>query len=254
MNNDFATKAGLPLNGVNLATINKLRAALQDEYGVTMPQVCEAASYSMAMVVRFALGLSASGGMTCGIVRDCLSGWVVAATLRHLVNAGADAQVILIPEGAHSPNLTLQLKPLEAMGLPIYDWTPSPDQEDLISVIQSCHNTLVGLFDPLLPDWKPDLAPLISVLNEVPTPNHSVELPYGIDPDSGKANSTPLFSSSTLSLGAPLKGLVAGNEYAGRHYVCDISITKALYLSAGQDLCPLFSDQPVVQILKPEVE
>jgi hypothetical protein len=51
-----------------------------------------------------------------------------------------------------------------------------------------------------------------------------------------------------LSLGAPLKGLNPGKNYVGRHYLCDISFSHAIYQKHGGDLSGFFSDQPVIQI------
>jgi hypothetical protein len=94
----------------------------------------------------------------------------------------------------------------------------------------------------------PNLAGIIGVLNEGRTPVHAVELPGGIDPNSGKALGTSLFASSTLSLGAPLAGLSAGRDRVGRHYVCDVSLSKDLFDRAGVPWSPIFAEQPVVQI------
>ena len=93
----------------------------------------------------------------------------------------------------------------------------------------------------------------VKVLNECQTPVHSVDAPLGINVDSGAPGADPLYSSSTLSLGVPFVGLADGNEYVGRHYVCDISATRALYTQdSGDDLGWLFAEQPVTQIVAVE--
>ncbi len=243
----FRTKTGILLPGFGSANILNMRKALQAEYGITTAQIVEASSYSMAMVVRFALGLSSEGGEVVAIVDDCLAGYTVLATARHLVNSGAKAHIFLGSDSS-SVDLELQLKPLLRTGVPI-DPLPAEISEDspLAQLIGSSHNLLLGIYKDGQAS-NPRYNSLISTLNELQTPIHCVEAPNGIDPNTGEQQEPVLFASSTLSLGAPLAGLFKSSDLAGRHYLCDISIASALYTSEGFDLSPLFSEQPVLQI------
>ena len=222
---------------------------LTDSYGLCAAQLVEAASYSMAMVVRYALGLSSEGGRVGVLASDCLAGWTALATLRHLTNAGASGFVALFERGAQrSPDLVQQLKPLQRCGVEVIAIPPKIALDDPFSCkIAECHNTLCGLFelDYQIDRQRPDL---MEVLNELSTPIHSIVCPPGVDPDSGEAGSSVIYASSTLSLGVPLQGLVKAADFAGRHYLCDLSVAPALYADLGFDLSLLFSEQPVVQI------
>jgi len=244
----FKTKTGQELPGVAASAALEMRRALQSEYGISPTQIAEAAGYSMAMVVRYALGLSAQEGLVCVIARDGLHGLIALATLRHLVNGGAaGAALISVGETPRSPELEAQLKPLIAMGVPIEDLEPLYQGGYLDKILGDCHNVLWGASDPAA-NALPGLSGVIGVLNEVRTPVHAVELPAGVDPDGGGPIGTALFASSTLSLGAPLVGLNPGRDTVGRHYVCDISLTKELFEKAGVAWIPVFAEQPVVQI------
>ena len=220
---------------------------LIDELGISRVQRIEAASYSMAMVVRYALGLSATGGKVTALVGDSLAGGVALATLRHLVNAGAEGCVLcLSPIAELSPVLREQLAPLERMNVSITHCTDAAPGSSTHTTIESSHNVIVGLFEAS--ETNALLGPLVTLLNELHTPAHAIEAPLGVDPGTGAA-ATPLFASSTLSLGAPLVGLSAGGEYVGRHYLCDISATADIYRqSATANLTSLFAEQPIVQI------
>jgi NAD(P)H-hydrate repair Nnr-like enzyme with NAD(P)H-hydrate epimerase domain len=252
----FVTRNGQTFCGLSRASLQQLRLALHTEYGLLPCQLAEAASYSMAMVVRYALGLSAKDGRVCAIVGDHLSGHIALATLRHLVCAGATAHIVFaIPQGsAGTPELNLQLAPLEKMGIIADLYTGPQDIENLSALLSGCHNVLSGLFDLQAAQDGPEadssyLDPIIMALNEHRIPVHSLEAPLGIDVDSGLARSPALFSSSTLSLAAPLIGLASAANYVGRHYLCDLSVAAELYQAFGANLAPLFSEQPVVQIL-----
>ena len=248
----FKTKNGQELPSVTAATLVAMRRELHERYSITPTQVAEAAGYSMAMVVRYALGLSAREGQVCVMASDNLSGLVALATLRHLVNGGAaGAALVTGNPQMRSPELTAQLTPLAAMGVPIEELEPLFTGGYLERILADCHNVLWGASD-ISANAVPHLAGIIGVLNEGRTPVHAVELPGGVDPDSGKPIGTALFASSTLSLGAPLAGLSAGRDRVGRHYVCDISLPKDAFDRAGVVWSPIFSEQPVVQIFPVE--
>ncbi len=243
----FKTKAGLAFSAFRPESISRMHSALS-ELGITNTQIVEAASYSFAMVARFALGLSALGGKVCAVVGDCRAGYTALATLRHLVNSGAEGIILTLTDATKgSSDFKQQLLPLSKMGVPIALIDDASATSNLAQTVGDSHNVLCGLFGAT--DGVAITPALIERLNELQTPIHSVEAPIGVDLVTGAINGTPLFASSTLSLGAPFSGLHKGHEYAGRHYLCDISFTKSIYLAEGHDLAPIFSEQPVTQIL-----
>ncbi len=251
----FYTKNGYKFEPLSPKNMALMRAELFSEYGLIPAQLTEASSYSMAMVVRYALGLFAKDGKVAVLVNNSLCGAVALGTLRHLVNAGAEGTVIIVEESKASPDLELQLNAISKLSVEIEYWSRSNDSERLLKKLGSCHNMLLGLFRPNL-IISPILAELIDGINDLATPIHTLDAPLGLDIESGKAGDKIIFASSTLSLGAPLTGLYAGSEYVGRHYLCDLSIPRKLYSKYGADLSPLFSEQPVLQIFPytPEVE
>lgn len=244
----FKTKAGQELSGVDAKTLLTMRGGVVDRYGVSTTQMAEAAGYSMAMVVRYALGLSAREGQVCVIASDSLGGLVALATLRHLINGGAAGAVLITGDAAkRSSELSAQLHPLMTMGVPIEELEPLFLGGYLERILADCHNVLWGASDAAN-NALPHLAGVIDLLNEGRTPVHAIDIPGGLDPDTGKPLGTALFASSTLSLGAPLIGLAAGHDRVGRHYVCDVSLPKEVFEGAGVPWVPVFAEQPVVQI------
>jgi NAD(P)H-hydrate repair Nnr-like enzyme with NAD(P)H-hydrate epimerase domain len=225
-----------------------MRRAAAEHYGITTTQVAEAAGYSMAMVVRYALGLSAREGRVCVIAADGLAGLVALATLRHLVIGGAGGAVLLSArDGERSAELEAQIKSLTAMHVPVEDLEPIASSGDFGRLIADCHNVLWGASDPSA-NSLPHLSRVIETLNEGRTPVHAVDLPGGINPDTGASLGAALVASSTLSLGWPLEGLAPGKDRVGRHYVCDASISRDIVEAAQVPWTPLFAEQPVVQI------
>lgn len=244
-NQYFKTKSGVQFSGVSSQDLARMHGELS-ELGINRFQITEAASYSLAMVVRYALGLSATDGKVCAIVSDCLAGLTTLATLRHLVNAGANGILFSLKDPAsYSEEFRAALKPLAGMGISLEVCGSVAAGSRANEVISTSHNVICGLYGGVEDNQK--LLEVINILNEVQTPIHVVESPLGIDPDSGEKQN-PLFASSTLSLGAPLNGLNPADDCVGRHYLCDISLTKEIYSRSGDDLSKLFAEQPVTQI------
>lgn len=244
----FRTDTGARLPGVAPAEHQRLLEALRRDYSLSNAQICEAASYSLAMVARVALGLSAESAKLAALAGDHINGWTVLAAVRHLVNAGSEVRVLLFdaPEAERSADLQQQLAPLLRMGVSIEEWR-SELQETLLAAIAQTHAALCGLFSAQHAA-TPALEALAAGLNELRTPVHTVQAPLGVDLESGARSKFTLYASSTLSLGIPLKGLAPGSEYCGRHYLCDVSVPAALYSGLGAAIGPLFAEQPVVRI------
>ncbi len=245
----YRTDTGVLLPGVSPEQHAALLQALVQEYALSSEQICEAASYSLAMVVRVALGLSADQAKVTGLAGDHINGWSVLAALRHLANAGTEARVMLVdaPLEGGSENLARQLAPLRRMGISIEEWTGPQQNEGFSSILADSHAAVFGLFPP---DGAAGAAVdrAVSLLNELRTPVHAVQAPTGVDLETGARRGTTLFASSTMSLGVPLRALAPGSEYCGRLYLCDISLPADLYRRVGPDIGRIFSEQPVVRI------
>lgn len=244
----FHAKGGLSLPGATVAEIRTLLERLRVEYGLRDAQLVEAASYSMAMVVRAALGLSAKEGKVLVLAGDCLSGWIAIATLRHLATAGADGVLVIDADSVEEDGeIALQLKPIFAMGIPVIAISELLEG-DVPAFLSAAHNLICGV-TRLNGEPGAEVERFVSFMNEAATPIHSILAPIGVDFATGAPVGLPLYSSSTLSLGIPLKGLLPGDEFVGRHYVCDLSIPKEIYTQiCGADLTSLFAQQPVIQI------
>ena len=251
----FKAKNGATVNGIALATFRDILKELQESFFLSPLQISEAAGYSMAMVVRYALGLDASGGQVMAMTRDCLSGAIAAACLRQLVNGGASGMIGIEaePDSATTEGNPLsmaylkQLEALNALEVPIFMYS-QVSKEELEAGINNSHNVILGLYDERGDNNVKDLWPLIDSLNESATPIHSIGAPLEVDVTTGKGLKNPLYASSTLSLGAPYTGFAAATDFIGRHYVCDISIPKTLRDKYEIGADNLFSEQPVVSV------
>ena len=253
----FKAKSGAQVSGIGLETFRDILKELQETYLLSPLQISEAAGFSMAMVVRYALGLEAAGGQILVLARDCLSGAIATATLRHLINAGATGMIGIESEPPEvteeTPAITkafiAQLEALNAIEVPIFLYS-QVSKEDLEAGINGSHNVIVGLFDERTDNNAKDLWPIIDSLNEAATPIHTIGAPLELDVDTGKSLKNPLYASSTMSLGLPFNGFAQGQgkDLTGRQYICDISIPLAIRNKLETGGSDLFSEQPVVSV------
>ncbi len=251
----FKTSHGSSINSVSSAQFMQILDSLKNRFFISETKTAEAAAFSMAMVVRYALGLDAKGGEVLGLTRCCLSGVIAAATLRHLANGGASVMIGIEkepdPEEAKSDPLLAayltELEALNALEVPIFLHT-QVSQEELQAGISNSHNVIVGLFDHKSDNAPKELDTVIDTLNESATPIHSIGAPLGFNLDSGKYLANPLYASSTLSLGVPFNGYAKAKDLYGRHYVCDISLPKQITEEFEIGADGLFSEQPVVKV------
>ncbi len=224
--------------------------ALQDlqECGLNPLQMVEACGFSSAMVIRFALGLSSSGGTVTALASDSFFGWVTLACARHLLNGGASVHLVVIPgRSATSEPWQRLLLAAERLGGHVHEWNISQNCTEVAEKVESCHNVVCGLSDAgdtILP-WT---RKIIEFMNESAIPVHTIGTPLGLSPHRGPCGSDLLYASSTLSLGLPFEALYHDPDLIGRHYLCDMSWGLKRYTQLGFKGEPLFAEQPVIRL------
>jgi ADP-dependent NAD(P)H-hydrate dehydratase / NAD(P)H-hydrate epimerase len=149
-------------------------------------------------------------------------GWVAARALRE---NGRDVHVVTVvePESLRSPALEAALAAIEA-GVP---WSLAQPSDDL--VVRLAEAALV--IDALLgigisgPPSEP-YAELIDAINDSDVPVLAVDLPSGVDADSGRVPGAAVAATGTLTFGQMKPGLVfhPGAEAAGFVGVADIGL------------------------------
>lgn len=243
----FLTQSGDVVPACSWETWSRALQELQ-ACGLTPLQMVEACGFSAAMVIRFALGLSSSGGAVTALASDSFFGWVTLACARHLLNGGASVNLVMIPgrRAASEPSQRLLLA-AERLGGHVHEWSVPENYTEVAEKIESCHNVVCGLSDAgdtILP-WTRQV---IEFMNESAIPAHAIGTPLGLAPHQGPGGSDLLYASSTLSLGLPLETLYHDPDLIGRHYLCDMSWGLKRYAQLGFNGQSLFAEQPVIRL------
>ena len=152
------------------------------------------------------------------------------AAARQLYNRGARVQVYLLPEqtalkGDAAVNLDIALK----MGIEFY----SRDKYDMQALRISLNHSHViidailgtGLSSPVTGEY----GEVIGLINDSGRPVVAVDIPTGINSDTGEVMGGAVKAAATVSFALPKRGhlLYPGSEFTGGLHVVDISIPRA---------------------------
>ena len=212
------------VGSAQMVAIEKQSAVL----GVSTDQLMEKAGLKVAGALKNHVGRAAGLKVLIlvGPGNNGSDGLVIA---RHLKRWGAAATVYL---ASKRPQIDSKLISARQYGVPIISHANDPDFLKLSSLLKDCRIVVdsilgTGVSRPLegrlrditvvINDWR---------LKESRNQIIAVDLPTGVDPDSGWADPSSLTADCTFALGFPKKGLLQfpGADHRGKLTVLDIGI------------------------------
>lgn len=217
------------------------RSAVED-FGITLLQMMEQAGSHLADVVRMEAGGDLREQRVVVAVGPGNNGGGGLVAARHLVNRGASVRVVLArPALRMSEAARHQLATLIAMGAHCCVATYDLTDEELEHVLVNADVVVDAVLGYRIHGAPRDEAErLIGFIVRAGRPVVSLDLPSGVDPDTGEAAGIAITATATLTLALPKPGLFRGEgpDRAGRVYLGDIGLPEALYaglgISAGQ--------------------
>lgn len=247
------TEAVEPASAVPSVTADQMaevdRLAVE-AYGVSLLQMMEQAGSHLAELLRGELGGDLAGRRVVVAVGpgDNGGGGLVAA--RHLVNRGARVRVVLSrPALRMSETGRHQLATLLAMGASCCVATYDLPDEDLEAALASADvvvDAILGYNAVGAPRGEEER--LVGFLIRSGRPTVALDVPSGVDPDTGATPGIAVRASATLTLGLPKRGLVteAGRARTGRLLVADLGLPARLYADIGIEVGAIFSAGRIV--------
>ncbi len=168
----------------------------------------------------------------CGGGNNGGDGFVVA---RHLWNHGVEVQIYLVGDAEDvlekGTDASVNLEIAQKMDLPIAEI--SNEDEARACGRQAADSDLV--VDALLGtgitgDVRGPFAPLIETLNELPTPLMAVDMPSGLDCDTGEVLGVAARADATVTFVLKKRGQCrpGADEYVGELHVAEISVPRQL--------------------------
>jgi hydroxyethylthiazole kinase-like uncharacterized protein yjeF len=189
------------------------------------------------VLVRELLGGVADGrriAVVCGTGNNGGDGFVVA---RHLLVRGALPCVVLTGDAAKtSTDARANLEAWRALGGELREVAPGAPLDPLVAALGEAAVVVDALFgtglDRPIDGW---LADVVRAVNASRAPRFAVDLPSGLDADTGRTLGVAVEARITVTFAHPKLGLLTpgGARLAGRVHVVDIGVPASLAAHVG---------------------
>jgi NAD(P)H-hydrate epimerase len=206
---------GLPtLTSRQVAAVDALA---QERFGIPVDWLMEAAGWQVA---RFCLVRTA---VICGVGNNAGDGLAAA---RHLHRWGRLGSVSCIDAGRLKGAAASERQALEKVGVEILD---EPRLADAAVIVDALFGT--GL--SRAPEGK--FAAWVDAINDSRLPVIAVDVPSGLDADTGVAYAPSVRADTTVTLGLAKPGLLMadGPHHAGEVWIADIGVPFEAYAAVG---------------------
>jgi NAD(P)H-hydrate epimerase len=234
---------------VSVDQMREVDRLMVEEMEIGLLQMMENAGRTLAAHARQMLGEDSRGRHIVVLAGRGGNGGGGLAAARRLFNWGADVSVILGQDVRELQGVPAhQLAILQHMEVPVrYPGQMGPATSALGSA-DLILDALIGYSLRGAP--REPIASLIRAANTAGPPVLALDIPSGLDGDSGEASEPTIRAAATLTLALPKVGLVrpAARIWVGDLYVADISVPEVVYRRLGLRVGPIFAYADIVHI------
>lgn len=230
------------LTTVTRAQMMEIDRLMFEEYGISLLQMMENAGRDLALLGKEMLGGSLRNKRIAVLCGGGNNGGGGMAAARHLANWGADVQISLaVSKGRLKGAADHQLHTLRTMGIQISEEFPVGDFNLVI-------DALIGYGLRGVPRGKS--AQWITQANQSGIPILALDIPSGLDADSGRAVGACINAHTTLTLALPKVGMLKdkASKFIGELYVGDISVPPGLLKRMGVKGMGLFFSSSIIKL------
>lgn len=237
MSDLFQTDAGISVPSVTVAQMREVDRIAIDHHIPNLYQMMENAGRSLAMAVSNRLGAAWTDIPISVLVGPGGNGGGGVAAARHLANRGGEVALIMSRQPAPDTILEQQLD--------IYLETDGRLADSLTDETGLVVDALVGYGLNDAP--RGAVAEKIAAINKADVSVVSLDVPSGIDGDTGRAPGGAVVADETVTLALPKPGL--GAAQSGDIWLADIGIPVGVFERAGIEVPPrVFEDGPLVHL------
>ena len=190
-------------------------ALAAERFGVSVEWLMEAAGWQIARFVR------QRAAVVCGVGNNAGDGLAAA---RHLDRWGRLASVSCVDASRLRGAAAAELGALRRLGVAVSD---ELELEDADVIVDAIFGTGLGR----APEGK--FAEWIEAINHSGKSVIAVDVPSGLDAETGVAYSPAVKANATITLGLPKPGL---DRFGGRVAVADIGVPLEAYAAVGVDV------------------
>ena len=223
--------------------MSELDRVLIDDYGIDLGMMMENAGRALAVHSREFLGGSLVNKRVLVLAGKGNNGGGGMVSARHMSNWGADV-IVLLTEKPSGSEPARQLSILEKMQVRVEQKLDDITSDKFDLIIDS----LLGYNQK--GDPRTTVASLVRFANDSGLPIIALDIPTGLDPNSGRAHSPCIRATQTLTLALPKTCFTSeeGTKFAGDLYLADISVPRKLYAKYGIHSEKLFGEHSIVRM------
>jgi NAD(P)H-hydrate epimerase len=222
-----------------------------EELHIPVDVLMENAGRQIAAAARAFLGGSVTGKRVIGLVGPGNNGGDAAVALRHLVNwsvkvcAEVAAPQERVRESTRIQVGRLLLATTAEVAIVHSAWQNGVRDLDADLLIDG----LLGYSARGAP--REAVAELIDTANGSNVPILAVDLPSGVDPDTGATPGTAIRAAATVTLALPKPGLFAADahEYVGELLLADVGVPHGAFAKLRVDTWRLFEQGDLVRVV-----
>jgi NAD(P)H-hydrate epimerase len=235
------------VTSVSIDQMREVDRLMTEEVGISLAQMMENAGRCLATHARGMLGGDARGRQIAVLAGRGGNGGGGLTAARRLALWGAAVTVVLAQPREEMRGVPRQqLSILEWIGIPVRgvdDGLP-----DLLTGVQLVIDALIGYSLRGAPAGP--VATLIHMANASSRPMLALDLPSGLDGDSGEASDSTIRATETLTLALPKRGLLApaARPWVGQLHLADISVPEKVYARLGLTVGAIFAKSDIVSI------
>jgi ADP-dependent NAD(P)H-hydrate dehydratase / NAD(P)H-hydrate epimerase len=229
---------------VSSIALRQADAEARSRFGIEPLQLMEVAGWQVARLVD-AIVHDIRGRHIVVVAGSGNNGGDALAAARFLHQRGAIVTASIVPSRDASSLAAHHTTTVRRMGIPVRD-APDGIEPSADGVVDGLLGT--GIRPPLR-----DPAPrIIEAMNATGKPIVAIDVPSGMDADTGLGAETAVRAAATLTLAAPKAGL-AGAPNAGRVFVADLGMPAALFGPEQEALAALYALGDLVELVDPEL-
>jgi len=237
--------------GVSIEQMREVDRLMVDEIGVSILMMMENASRNIAILSRKLLGGSIKNKHIVVLCGKGNNGGDGLGAARHLINFGGMVTCILSGRKENlGENARVQFNVLKNIDASIIEFS---DQEE--QIIQEKINNSDLVIDTLLGynlkgNPKEPIATLINLSNSSGREVLAVDIPSGLDGNTGQPHAPAIKAKTTITLALPKVGLLTdlAREYVGELYVADLSVPLNIYTRLGISVTNIFEHEEIVRL------
>ena len=202
-----------------------------EEYGLPELSLMESAGHRVFEAVKNVLG-GVGKKSVCILAGSGNNGGDALTAARYLANAGARVKIFLLGDKDHrTASLNVQMKILRGMGVELQQLDSDRAWERLQVTLRFSDAVVDGILGTgFNGQLRPGALRLIRLVNAAKRSVVAIDIPSGVDSDTGAVGETAMQAACTVALGLPKVGhfICPGAAYVGKLVVDNIGLPADL--------------------------